>query len=131
MTMHTVHSPKPEVFGKGYGAHLAYNFKLVRLFYKLALKIFINAIVPGVYYEQAHWQIIELYYMMRGTRHGTNSDHRCNECGGDLISCDDEFKRRDEIKDLKEQVEELESRPQSVYPVQAVGELHGTSLEKE
>ena len=101
MTMHTVHSPKPKIFGEGYGAHLSYNFKLVRMFFKLALQIFINAIVPGLYYENAHWKIIELYHTMRGTRHGTNNDHRCSKCGGDLLSSEDGHNRRAELKDIE------------------------------
>lgn len=84
MTMQTCHSPKPRVFGKGYGAHLAYNFSLVRTFTKLAIKLFINAFVPGVYYEKAHWTVIDLYYKMSGHRHGTNDPKRCDQCGSNL-----------------------------------------------
>ena len=101
MTMQQTHSPKPEVFGEGYGAHLAYNLRLVKLFFKLALQVFINAFVPGLYYEQAHWKVIEVYYKMRGLRHGTISDHRCPECGGEMYSADEMHQERDELKQLE------------------------------
>jgi hypothetical protein len=101
MTMQQIHSPKPKVFGEGYGAHLAYNFKLIRLFFKLSLQIFVNAFVPGLYYEQAHWKVIEIYHKMRGLRHGTISDHRCPECGGELLSSEDGHNRRLELKDIE------------------------------
>ena len=84
MTMPPCHSPKPEIFGKGYGAHLAYNFSLVKLFFKLSIKLFINAFVPGVYYEEAHWRVIDLYHKMSGHRHGTNNSKRCEHCGSTL-----------------------------------------------
>ena len=84
MTMPPHHSPKPKIFGKGYGAHLAYNIGLVRTFTKLAIKVFINIFIPGVYYEEAHWEVIDLYYEMSGRRHGTNNPKRCDECGSTL-----------------------------------------------
>lgn len=84
MTMQPSHSPKPHVFGPGYGAHLAYNFGLTKTFTKLAIKIFINTFIPGVYYEEAHWEVIDLYYKMNGRRHGTNNPKRCDECGSIL-----------------------------------------------
>lgn len=101
MTMQQVHSPKPEMFGDGYGAHLAYNFRLIRLFLKLIMQVFVNAFIPGLYYEQAHWKVIEIYHKMRGTRHGTVSDHRCSECGGELLSAEDGHNRRAELKDIE------------------------------
>jgi hypothetical protein len=110
MVMHKVHSPKPKMFGKGYGTHLAYNYGLVKMFFKLGFKVLINAIVPGVYYEQAHWGVIDLYHKMSGYRHGTHSDHRCSECGGDLPSSDEAFDLRHAHKKLlvlKEENEEL------------------------
>ena len=82
--MQPTHSPKPNVFGKGYGKHLAHNFELVKIFTKLAIKLFINAFVPCVYYEEAHWRVIDLYYKMSGHRHGTNNPKRCNQCGSNL-----------------------------------------------
>ena len=100
MTMQQTHSPKPKVFGEGYGAHLAYNLRLVKLFFKLALQVFVNAFVPGLYYEQAHWKVIEIYHKMRGFRHGTISDHRCPECGGELFSSDEMHEERDELTQL-------------------------------
>ena len=78
------HSPKPKILGPGYGTHLVYNFSLVKLFFKLAIKLFINAFVPGVYYEEAHWRVIDLYHKMSGYRHGTNNPKRCNQCGSTL-----------------------------------------------
>jgi len=105
MTMQTVHSPKPKVFGKGYGTHLSYNFKLVSMFFKLALQVFVNAFVPGLYYEQAHWKVIELYHKMRGYRHGINSDHRCAACGADTMSCDEVY----DLRTAKKIIAELQS----------------------
>lgn len=86
MTMPPRHSPKPKIFGKGYGAHLAYNFGLVKILFKLTIKLFINAFVPCTYYEEAHWRIVDLYYKMRGHRHGTNNLKRCEHCGSQLES---------------------------------------------
>lgn len=108
MTMQQIHSPKPKVFGEGYGAHLAYNFSLIKLFFKLSLQIFVNAFVPGLYYEQAHWKVIELYHKMRGIRHGTISDHRCKECGGELYSIDEVHCRRNELKDIERERDRTE-----------------------
>ncbi len=108
MVMQKVHSPQPKVFGEGYGSHLAYNYGLVKLFFKLGFKMLINAIVPGVYYEQAHWGVIELYHKMNGVRHGTRNEHRCNECGGELLSSEDGHNRRAELKDLEIQCHRIE-----------------------
>lgn len=84
MTMQPSHSPKPRVFGPGYGTHLAYNFSLVKICAKLVIKLFINAFIPGVYYEEAHWRVIDLYYKMSGRRYGTNNSKRCDHCGSIL-----------------------------------------------
>jgi len=120
--MQEIHSPKPKVFGEGYGAHLAYNFRLIKLFCKLSLQILVNAFVPGLYYEQAHWKVIEVYHKMRGFRHGTHSDHRCPECGGEMYSADEMHQERDELKQLEirmhvvdecnEKLEELDMSPE-------------------
>ena len=40
-------------------------------------------------------KVIELYHRMRGYRHGTKCDHRCDKCGGDMPSSD-------EVRDLRE-----------------------------
>lgn len=82
--MSPCHSPKPNVFGKGYGKHLANNFGLIKIMIKLIIKLFINVFVPGVYYEEAHWRVIDLYYKMNGYRHGTNNPKRCEHCGSKL-----------------------------------------------
>lgn len=109
--MQSVNSPKPRIFGKGYGTHLTYNLKLANQFIKLFLQITINALIPGAFYEKAHWQIIELYHRMRGFRHGTESDHRCKECGTDMLSNDEVNQQRDDAKELpilRRRVEDLE-----------------------
>lgn len=125
MTMQQIHSPKPKVFGEGYGAHLAYNFSLIKLFFKLALQLFVNAFVPGLYYEQAHWKVIELYHKMRGFRHGTISDHRCPECGGELYSADEVHCRRAELKDIERERDRTEKCDS------ALAQLEREELEEE
>ena len=113
MTMQSIHSPKPKIFGVGYGAHLAYNLRLVKQFIKVALQVFINAFVPCTYYEKAHWQVIELYHRMRGFRHGTESDHRCKECGTDMLSNDETNQLREDVKELallRKRMDEISSK---------------------
>lgn len=114
MTMQNIYSPKPKVFGKGYGAHLSYNLQLVKLFIKLALQVFINAFIPGVYYEQAHWQVIDIYHKMRGFRHGTQSDHRCPECGADELSADETAQAHEDTKELNLLRKQIDSIPAEI-----------------
>ncbi len=128
--MHTVHSPKPKIFGEGYGAHLSYNLKLMRMFFKLALQIFINAIVPGVYYENAHWKVIELYHTMSGVRHGTHNEHRCDKCGGELLSSEDGHNRRAELKDLEIQCHRIEECDRALDEAPDTNELTEYQLPK-
>jgi len=101
MTMQQIHSPKPKMFDKGYGQHISYNYKLMKKFFWLGWKMMVHMFIPGVFYERAHWEIIELYHKMRGFRHGTISDHRCPECGGDLFSADEMHEERDELKQIE------------------------------
>lgn len=101
MTMQTTHSPKPKIFGKGYGKHVAYNYKLMKRFFWLGWKMLVNMFIPAAFYERAHWEVIEMYHKMRGYRHGTVSDHRCDKCGGELLTCDESFDRRNELKDIE------------------------------
>ncbi len=108
MTMQEIHSPKPEIFGKGYGQHILHNYRLMKQFFWLGWKMMVNMFVPGVFYERAHWEVIDLYHKMRGTRHGTVSDHRCSKCGGDLPSADEVFGRRQELKDLEAEMDRIE-----------------------
>lgn len=113
MTMQQTHSPKPKMFGKGYGQHISYTYRLMKKFFWLGWKMMVNMFIPHVFYEQAHWEVIDLYHKMRGYRHGTHSDHRCPECGGDLPSADETFEQRDEHKELlalRKTNEELKSQ---------------------
>jgi len=91
--------PKPKIFGKGYGTHIAYHFKLFRLLAKIAIRSFVTMLIPSAYHEQYHWDIIDLYHKLRGYRHGTVNEKRCNECGTELMT-------RDEVRDLRD-AEEL------------------------
>ena len=95
MTMQVTHAPKPKIFGKGYGKHVAANLQLMKRFFWLGWKMLANTFIPTLFYERAHWEVIDLYHKMRGYRHGTKCDHRCNACGGDLPSSD-------EVRDLRE-----------------------------
>jgi hypothetical protein len=95
MTMQVTHAPKPKIFGKGYGNHVAANLRLMKRFFWLGWKMLANTFIPTLFYERAHWEVIELYHKMRGYRHGTRSDHRCGECGADQMSSD-------EVSDLRE-----------------------------
>ena len=99
--MQVTHSPKPEIFGKGYGKHVANNFVLMKQFFWLGWKMLVNTFFPAVFYERAHWEVIELYYKMRCFRHGTKSDHRCAKCGTDFLSADEVSKERDELKQIQ------------------------------
>lgn len=101
MTMQATHSPKPKVFGEGYGKHVSYNFGLMKQLFWLGWKMLAHMLVPSTFYERAHWEVVELYHKMRGFRHGTISDHRCPECGGELLTCDETHLRRDELKDIE------------------------------
>ena len=87
--MQTPHSPKPKIFGNGYGKHISHNYQLMKKFFGLGLKLLANMFIPGIYYERAHWEVIDLYYKMQGYRHGTDNAKRCDECGTDLLSSND------------------------------------------
>ncbi len=87
--MQPYHSPKPSIFGKGYGKHILYNLKIAKSFLKLAYKLFVNAFIPGKYYDETYSQIVNFYYKLRGHRHGTLDLKRCNECGSQLEPRDD------------------------------------------
>ena len=89
MTMHPYHSPKPKIFGAGYGKHVSHNYRLMKKFFALGWKMLVNMFIPGVFYERAHWEVIDLYYKMQGYRHGTNDVKRCDGCGANLLSSDD------------------------------------------
>jgi len=108
MTMQSTHSPKPKIFGEGYGEHLSYNYKLMKKFFWLGWKMMVNMLIPGVFYERAHWEVVELYHKMRGFRHGTISDHRCPECGGELYTADEVHCRRAELKDIERECARIE-----------------------
>lgn len=95
MTMQVTHAPKPKIFGKGYGKHVVANLRLMKRFFWLGWKMLANTFIPTLFYERAHWEVIDLYHKMRGYRHGTRNEHRCKECGGDLASSD-------EVRDLRE-----------------------------
>ena len=101
MTMQVTHSPKPKIFGEGYGQHVATNLRLMKKFFWLGWKMLANTFIPFVFYENAHWEVVELYYRMRGFRHGTANDHRCNSCGHDLYTADEVTLRRAELKDIE------------------------------
>ena len=103
--MQEIHSPKPEIFGKGYGQHILHNYRLMKQFFWLGWKMLVHMFIPGVFYERAHWEVIDLYHKMRGLRHGTVSDHRCPECGHDLPSADEMYQERNELKQLEIQLE--------------------------
>ena len=101
MTMQETHSPKPKIFGKGYGKHVSYNFKLMKRFFWLGWKLFANMLIPGAFYERAHWEVIDMYHNMRGYRHGTINNHRCDKCGNELLTADEAFDRHAELKDIE------------------------------
>ena len=118
MTMQRTHSPKPKIFGEGYREHLSYNYGLMKKFFWLGWKMLVNMFIPAAFYEKAHWEVIDLYHKMRGFRHGTVSDHRCPECGGELFSADEMHVERDELKQ-----HEIQSRLADECN-KAVDELH-------
>lgn len=84
MTMYNVNAPKPKMFGKGYGTHLARNFHLSKKFINLAFKAIVNGIAPDIYYERVHFETIDLYYRFCGFRHGIDNPTRCEYCGSGL-----------------------------------------------
>jgi hypothetical protein len=66
---------------------------------------------PRLFHERYHWDIIDLYYKLRGYRHGTNDEKRCDECGNELVSRDDKISLNEAeelIEELKEQNAYLE-----------------------
>ena len=95
MTMQVTHAPKPKIFGKGYGKHVVTNLRLMKRFFWLGWKMLANTFIPTLFYERAHWEVVDLYHRMRGYRHGTKIDHRCESCGSDLPTSD-------EVRDLRE-----------------------------
>ena len=95
MTMQVTHAPKPKIFGKGYGKHVVTNLRLMKRFFWLGWKMLANTFIPTLFYERAHWEVVDLYHRMRGYRHGTKNDHRCESCGSDLPTSD-------EVRDLRE-----------------------------
>lgn len=72
----------------------------MKQFFWLGWKMLANTFIPAVFYERAHWEVIDLYHKMRGFRHGTKNDHRCAECGNEFISVDEVHRERDELKHL-------------------------------
>ena len=111
MTMQVHKHPKPKVFGKGYGTHIAYHFKLFKKFVAVTSRIFLNMLIPSVYHERYHWDIIDIYHRLRGYRHGTENEKRCNECGTELMSRDEVRDLHDAeklIEDLKDEIAYLE-----------------------
>jgi len=100
MTMQVTHSPKPKIFGKGYGKHVAYNYALMKKFFWLGWKMLVNMFIPVAFYERAHWEVIDLYHQMSGFRHGTNNDHRCSKCGHEKLSS--------ELKDIEQDCQRVE-----------------------
>lgn len=114
MTMQVTHSPKPKIFGEGYGKHVVYNFKLMKRFFWMGWKLLANTFIPGAFYEAAHWEVIEMYHKMRGFRHGTRNDHRCNECGHELYSADETTLRREELKDIEIHCDNIDSFNQAM-----------------
>jgi len=108
MTMQQTHSPQPKIFGKGYGHHILYNYRLMKKFFWLGWKMMVHMFIPNVFYERAHWEVIDLYHKMRGLRHGTISDHRCSKCGSDLMSADENYCRHNELKDIERERERIE-----------------------
>ena len=131
MTMQVTHSPKPKIFGKGYGKHVANNLKLMKQFFWLGWKMLANTFVPGVFYERAHWEVIDLYHSMRGFRHGTSNDHRCAECGSDFLSADDVAIERDELKKLEMQLRLIEECDRAMDKYRADSYQPMTEKEKE
>ena len=123
MTMQVTHSPKPKIFGKGYGKHVANNLKLMKQFFWLGWKMLANTFVPGVFYERAHWEVIDLYHSMRGFRHGTSNNHRCAACGSDFLSADDVSIERDELKKLEMQLHLIEECDREMDKLHAEEEL--------
>ena len=115
--MQVTHSPKPEIFGKGYGKHVAYNYALMKTFFSLGWKMLANMLIPNVFYEHAHWEVIDLYHKMSGFRHGTINDHRCSECGHEKLSSDDKHLRRLELKDIEQDCQRIKEfdRAMDVY----------------
>jgi len=109
MTMQPIHSPKPKIFGAGYGKHVSHNYKLMKKFFWLGWKMLVNTFIPGAFYECAHWEVIDLYYKMQGHRHGTDNEKRCDRCGANLISSDDKI----QMKSLIIETVEVEPEPES------------------
>ncbi len=133
MTMQPTHSPKPKIFGEGYGKHVADNLKLMQRFFWLGWKILANTFVPSAFYERAHWEVIDLYHRMRGFRHGTDNEKRCDECGGEIMSADDVRNLREANKVIKELRAEIANHTcvEPVYPDRAGGELHSGDSDSE
>jgi hypothetical protein len=133
MTMQVTHAPKPRIFGKGYGKHIATNLKVMRKFFWLGWKSLVNTFVPFAFYEVAHWEVIDLYYAMRGYRHGTKCNTRCEKCGSDLPSADEVHDLREAKKIIAKLRAEIANHTcvEPVYPDRAGGELHGGETDSE
>ena len=132
MTMKVNERPKPRIFGKGYGSHLLLGFTYVGAFFRMAFQALLNTLVPTAYHEKYHWDIIDLYYKLRGFRHGTDNPKRCTECGSEKLTADEVYRLRDaekEVKVLKKKVADLEHKIENTpvepfYPDRAGGVLH-------
>jgi hypothetical protein len=129
--MQQIHSPKPKMFGEGYGKHISYNFKLMKQLFWLGWKMMANMFIPGVFYETAHWEIIDLYHKMRGFRHGTISDHRCKECGGELFSSDEMHRERDELKQLEIRMRLIDACNEKLDKLRAEPDMPSTRMSEE
>jgi len=103
MTMQVTHAPKPKIFGKGYGKHVSANLRLMKRFFWLGWKMLANTFIPTLFYERAHWEVVDLYYKMRGYRHGTQNEHRCGSCGSELETADERHNLREANKIIKKQ----------------------------
>lgn len=130
MTMQVTHSPKPKIFGEGYGRHVASNLILMKKFFWLGWKMLANTFIPNVFYEKAHWEVVELYHKMRGFRFGTQNDHRCSECGHELYTSDETTLRRDELKDIEMRCDLIDEFDLAMDEYHAEKELEEESSDK-
>ena len=128
MTMQQTHSPKPEIFGEGYGKHIAKNYRLMKQFFWLGWKMMVHMFIPQAFYESAHWEVIDLYHKFRGYRHGTHSDHRCAECGGELFSIDEVHCRSAELKDIERERNRTEKCDRALDEIDISPEKYQWSL---
>lgn len=111
MTMQVHEHPKPKVFGKGYGTHIAYHFKLLAKLIGMLCRLLVTTFAPSVYHEKYHWDIIDIYHKLRGYRHGTDNEKRCSECGTELMTAEevrDLGRAKKTIESLKDEIAYLE-----------------------